>query len=56
MADVEAYTSIVYATPAFIDTLADVTQRACEQARCRRPLPIVPASPPARLEPPPPAR
>ncbi|MYH28194.1 MAG: ferrochelatase [Acidobacteria bacterium] len=42
--------------PAFIDTLADVTQRACEQARCRRPLPIVPASPPARLEPPPPAR
>ena len=42
--------------PAFVDTLADVTQRACEQARCRRPLPIVPASPPARLEPPPPAR
>ena len=42
--------------PAFIDTLADVTRRACERTRNRRPLPIVPAVAPTRLEPPPPAR
>ncbi len=42
--------------PAFIEMLADVARCACERARDRRPLPIVPAVPPERLEPPPPAR
>ena len=42
--------------PAFIDTLADVTRAACARARGGRPLPIVPADVPVRLEPPPPAR
>ena len=42
--------------PAFIDVLADVTRRACARARRGRPLPLVPEFPPARLEPPPPAR
>ncbi len=42
--------------PAFIDTLADVTRRACSLARRGRPLPLVPEASPARLEPPPPAR
>jgi ferrochelatase len=42
--------------PAFIDTLADITRRACAPARRGRPLALVPAAPPARLEPPPPAR
>lgn len=42
--------------PAFIELLADVTRRACQQARNRRPLPLAPAVPPARIEPPPPAR
>ena len=42
--------------PAFIDALADVTRYACSRARGGMPLPLVPAAPPARLEPPPPAR
>ncbi len=42
--------------PAFVDTLADVTRRACSRAGGGRPLPMVPAAPPERLEPPPPAR
>ena len=42
--------------PAFIDTLADVTRQASEQARGRRPLSMVPAVPPRRLEPAPPGR
>ena len=42
--------------PAFIKTLADVTLGACTPARGGRPLPMVPAEPPARLELPPPAR
>ena len=42
--------------PAFIETLADVTRRACSPARRGRPLALVPEAPPARLEPPPPAR
>ena len=46
----------VNAHPAFIDTLADVTRRACMPVRRGRPLALVPEAPPARLEPPPPAR
>ena len=42
--------------PAFVDTLADVTRRACLRARGGLPLPIVSATPPVHLEPPPPAR
>ena len=42
--------------PAFIGTLADITRRACAPARPGRPLALVPDMPPARLEPPPPAR
>ena len=42
--------------PAFIDTLADITRRACSPARGGRPLALVPEVPPPRLEPPPPAR
>lgn len=42
--------------PAFLDALADVTRRACSRARGGRPLPLAPATPPERPEPPPPAR
>ena len=42
--------------PAFLDALADVTRNACSRARGGRPLPLAPATPPERLEPPPPAR
>ena len=42
--------------PAFIDMLADVTRSACSRVRGGRPLPLVPAVPPERLEPAPPAR
>ena len=42
--------------PAFLDMLADVTRCVCPRASGRWPLPMVPATPPERLEPPPPAR
>lgn len=42
--------------PAFIDTLADVTRSVCLRARGGRPLPMVPAVSPERLEPAPPER
>ena len=42
--------------PAFLDALADVVRRACTRVGGGRPLPIVPASPPERIEGPPPAR
>ena len=42
--------------PAFIDMLADVTRSVCSRARGGRPLPMVPAVSPERLEPAPPAR
>ena len=42
--------------PAFLDMLADVVRTSVERCGTARPLPIVPATPPARTEPPPPAR
>ncbi len=42
--------------PAFLDALADVTRAACARAAAGRPLPIVPAVPPTRMEGPPVAR
>ena len=42
--------------PAFLAALADVTRRVCAAARGRRPLALVPETPPARTEPPPPER
>ncbi len=42
--------------PVFLDMLADVTRSACARARGGRPLPMVPAVAPERLELPPPAR
>ena len=42
--------------PAFLDMLADVVRATARRYARGRPLPIAPASPPARTEPPPPAR
>ena len=42
--------------PVFLDMLADVVRSACQRYATGIPLPIVPADPPARTEPPPPAR
>lgn len=42
--------------PVFLDMMADVVQSAVRQAGRGRPLPIVPATPPAMVEGPPPAR
>ena len=42
--------------PAFLDALADVVRSASARVAGRRPLPIVPAAPPERIEGPPPAR
>ena len=42
--------------PAFVDMLADVVRQAAARYAAGQPLPIVPASPPARSEPPPPVR
>ncbi len=43
-------------SPAFLDMMADVVQRAVQRAAHGRPLPIVPGTPPAVVEGPPPAR
>ena len=42
--------------PLFLDMLADVVRRTCRLYGRGRPLPLVPAAPPARTELPPPAR
>ena len=42
--------------PAFLDALADVVGQVCARVGRGRPLPIVPAAPPERVEGPPPAR
>ena len=42
--------------PSFLDTLADVVGAECQRYGTGQPLPIVPATPPPKSEPPPPAR
>ncbi len=42
--------------PVFLDMLADVVRRTCRRYETGTPLPIAPAVPPSRTEPPPPAR